>query len=174
MAGRSRREEGPKSALGRRWPGRRRKTAVHALQTSIGAGWSAAAPVLPVPACRSDNSGSDIRCLGCVPFVVDLPCPERKRSRRHCSWHVSPTGNYSADLQTGAALAQQYLEFRDCVPRPLQWIVGDMPRELTGIEIGFSRLIGLAASPHRHVRFATTNSRVEAQFAARNGESEAQ
>jgi len=73
-----------------------------------------------------------------------LPLPAGKKSRR-CFWHVSPTGNYLADIETGNWLAVEYLDHDQGGRPPLQWIVGDMPRELSGIEIGFLRLIGLAA-----------------------------
>src|SRR5688500_4826615 len=57
-----------------------------------------------------------------------------------CFWNVKPTGQYGEDCYTGEKLALEYLSFIASVPgRPpdLPGIVGDMPRELTGIEVGF-------------------------------------
>ena len=47
-----------------------------------------------------------------------------------CSfWVVTPSGNYTADCETGKKLAIEYLEFIRRAAFPLQWIVFDMPRE---------------------------------------------
>jgi len=98
-----------------------------------------------------------------LPFIMD----RRKGDRRRCFWHVSPTGDYTVDSETGARLAQQYLEFCDGMRPPLGWIVEDMPRELTGIEIGFLRLVGLAASPYIARQVRERDAREMAEFAAR-------
>jgi hypothetical protein len=77
-----------------------------------------------------------------LPFVADRP---RGDKRGRCFWHVVPTGDYMVDFRTGEKLAQQYLGFRDGMLPLLNWIVGDMPRPLTGIEVGFLYLISRAA-----------------------------
>lgn len=61
-------------------------------------------------------------------------------------WTVSPSGNYSADCKTGNALALEYLKFLTKSAFPLQWIVFDMPREATGIEVGFLGVVTRAAA----------------------------
>ena len=88
--------------------------------------------------------------MGTLSFVVDraaagLPPATGKLSPR-CFWHVAPTGDYLADTDTGHRLALEYLEADDVSrPPPLQWIVRDMPRELSGIEVGFLSVIHRAA-----------------------------
>jgi hypothetical protein len=100
-----------------------------------------------------------------LPFVVDRPKGTRGGRR---FWHVSPTGDYLADYELGAQLAQQYLEFRDCMPPSLGWIVGDMPRNLTGVEAGFLAIVGRSASPSRARQLREHASRAMAEFAARS------
>lgn len=108
-----------------------------------------------------------------LPFVVDrkragLPPPTGEQSPR-CFWRVSPIGDYERDIETGNRLAVKYLD-RGGWP-PLQWIVADMPRELTGVEVGFLRLIGLAAASSGGV-WHTINerdSRVMAEVRKRDG-----
>ena len=71
-------------------------------------------------------------------------------STRHF-WCVKPTGDYEADCQTGTRLALDYLRHRATEDQNthgslLQHIVGDMPRSLTGVEIGFLTLVDFAAT----------------------------
>lgn len=88
-----------------------------------------------------------------LSFVVDrksvgLPPPTGKQTPR-CFWHVAPCGNYTKDLDVGVRLALEYLETHSEEGRPLaplQWIVCDMPREMSGIEIGFLSVVGAAAT----------------------------
>lgn len=80
----------------------------------------------------------------------------RSRSEREpngllprCFWSVQPTGDIEADNDIGTALALEYLEFEASGhhgPGILQYIVKDMPRELTGIEVSFLQLVGFAAA----------------------------
>jgi len=70
-----------------------------------------------------------------------------KRGPR-CFWNVRATGDYGADSVTGQALALEYLAFEESNkegPGHLQWIVGDMPRDLTGVETSFLILVSWAA-----------------------------
>lgn len=63
-------------------------------------------------------------------------------------WRVSPTGDYQADCETGRALALEYLAYEEASPEScgiLPMIVGDMPRDLTGIEISFLMMVRYAA-----------------------------
>jgi len=65
-----------------------------------------------------------------------------------CFWNVRPTGDYRRDCRTGENLALEYLELQE---RPnscsyLQIIVSDMPRELTGVEIGFLTVVAHSAA----------------------------
>ena len=70
-----------------------------------------------------------------------------------CFWHMPGTGDYGVDIEIGDNLGALYLgcldqRFRDDggpLSPPLQWIVADMPRKLTGVEIGFLRRICIAA-----------------------------
>jgi hypothetical protein len=75
-----------------------------------------------------------------------LPLPKGDELPR-CFWHVKPTGDCWADEAAGDKLALEYLEFQ---AQPgempfLQMIVRDMPRKLTGIEIGFLSTVAHAA-----------------------------
>ena len=61
-------------------------------------------------------------------------------------WKVKPTGDYAADCAHGNELALEYLAFAEQDNSThLQWIVGDMPRKLTGVEVAFLSMIGIAA-----------------------------
>ena len=63
-----------------------------------------------------------------------------------CFWNVKPTGRYEEDCDTGGRLALEYLSFIAAGYAPdLQGIVADMPRKLTGIEVGFLTMVGYAA-----------------------------
>lgn len=87
-----------------------------------------------------------------LSFVADrdgktLPKPRKGQTPR-CFWHVKSTGDYSRDCDIGEALALEYLAFEEADvggPGNLQMIVGDMPRQLTGVEIGFLIMVSYAA-----------------------------
>jgi hypothetical protein len=69
-------------------------------------------------------------------------------------WSVNATGNYHEDCALGRVLALEYLAHEEANrhgPCLLAWIVADMPRPLTGVEIGFLELVGLQsrAAPGR-------------------------
>ncbi len=84
-----------------------------------------------------------------LPFVADRsPCAEGERPRHF--WTVTATDDYGEDCRTGDGHALTYLRFEAALdhnlhPFILPWIVRDMPRELTGIEIGFLTIIDAAA-----------------------------
>jgi hypothetical protein len=76
-----------------------------------------------------------------------LPKPKGNQLGR-CFWHVKPSGDYGKDCVTGRALALEYLalEEEDTGGQGyLPLIVGDMPRALTGIEVGFLTMVSYAA-----------------------------
>jgi hypothetical protein len=88
---------------------------------------------------------------GRLSFVADrdgktLPKPKRDQYPR-CWWHVKPTGDYGADCATGEKLGLEYLAFEaeDDGGGNLALIVKDMPRKLTGIEVGFLTMVSYAA-----------------------------
>jgi hypothetical protein len=96
---------------------------------------------------------------GLPSFVWDFPQGIGKR-RKRCWWHVRPPGNYApgnftpddytADNRLGYELALEYLRYEqrsDCGTF-LQVIVNQMPRPLSGIEIGFLIVVATAASRH--------------------------
>ena len=64
-----------------------------------------------------------------------------------CYWVVNATGGYSSDCDLGNELALEFLASEATLP--LQWVVNDLPRPLTGIEIGFLSVVGAAASVGR-------------------------
>ena len=89
-----------------------------------------------------------------LSFVADrdgnaLPKPKGRQSPR-CFWHVKPTGDLGADEVTGESLALEYLTYEETKgpdsPSILPWIVKDMPRDLTSIEISFLTIVGFAAA----------------------------
>jgi hypothetical protein len=64
-----------------------------------------------------------------------------------CFWNVTATGDYEQDCNTGVRLALEYLAFEEADSGGgghLQSIV-DMPRLLTGVEIGFLQMVSFAA-----------------------------
>lgn len=72
-----------------------------------------------------------------------LPKPEKGQWPR-CFWHVQSSGDYGADCIIGEELALEYINFaalNTSCPSILGWIVSDMPRELTGVEIGFLDIV---------------------------------
>lgn len=67
-------------------------------------------------------------------------------------WRVKPTGDYGADCKIGQRLALEYLAYEEAsLKKPgggatiLALIVGDMPRETTGIEVAFMQMVAFAA-----------------------------
>lgn len=68
-----------------------------------------------------------------------------------CWWSVSPSGDYSADCNTGQHMAMEYLEYsaRADGSSCLALVVADMPAEQSGIEIAFLQLVGFAATAGR-------------------------
>lgn len=85
----------------------------------------------------------DIRSLS---FIQD-------RKRGGCQfWNVTTTGSYTRDCELGGRLAVEYLTYEEQDPDGgglLQHIVGDMPRDLTGVEIAFLQLVALQAKVGR-------------------------
>jgi hypothetical protein len=77
-----------------------------------------------------------------LPFVQDSP--EGMRSH----WVVNPSGDYSLDCDLGRQYAYQTLEYmrtNDMTPL-LFWIVRDMPKSYSGIEVTFFATISHAAA----------------------------
>lgn len=69
-----------------------------------------------------------------------------------CWWSVTPSGDYAEECEVGSAMALEYFDYCE---RPdggncLAHIVADMPRELSGIEIGFLAIIDAAAKAGRN------------------------
>jgi hypothetical protein len=65
-----------------------------------------------------------------------------------CFWNVARTGEYGKDCKIGKRLALEYLAFEEADQGGsghLQLIVEDMPRRLTGVEIGFLTMVSFAA-----------------------------
>jgi hypothetical protein len=76
-----------------------------------------------------------------------LPRPTGNQSPR-CFWNVTPTGDYGRDCKIGRALALEYLALEEADPHGpdyLTMIVGDMPRQLTGVEVRFLAMVAYAA-----------------------------
>ncbi len=83
-----------------------------------------------------------------LSFVADLQKTSKKSPPR-TFWSVKATGDYARDCATGERLAREYLDYARSNPdRPplLPWIVGDMPRDLTGIETAFLSIIAESLS----------------------------
>ncbi|MDG4902799.1 MULTISPECIES: hypothetical protein [unclassified Mesorhizobium] len=83
-----------------------------------------------------------------LPFIGRRKKDESGNLRRHF-WRVQPSGNYVADCKTGGSLALLYLAFEEADREGhgiLGFIVSDMPREFTGIEVGFLQMVAFAAS----------------------------
>lgn len=79
-----------------------------------------------------------------LPFIAlrdGKKLPKAKKGQPICCfWHVTPTHNYKADCKTGEQLADTYLDFISQYPDDadlLPEIISDMPKPMTGIEIGF-------------------------------------
>jgi hypothetical protein len=78
-------------------------------------------------------------------------------------WHVEPTGDWVDENKIGRRLGLEYLEFQQRHDLPiLGWIVKDMPREFTGIEVAFLGVMALAvaASGNHALAFASQRSEV--------------
>lgn len=89
--------------------------------------------------------------LTTLSFVHDywVRKPGRKRGEPfRCFWAVSQSGNRRADVAAGRQMAVEWLRFcgnKNLGPVLLGWSIADMPRNLTGVEIGFLNCIGLLA-----------------------------
>jgi hypothetical protein len=82
-----------------------------------------------------------------LPFVADRKKPFAPGQWPRCFWSVTPTGNYEADCRTGSHYALAYLRYRGTQQvSDLPTIVKDMPRDITGIEVGFLAMIDYAAT----------------------------
>lgn len=83
--------------------------------------------------------------------VKDLSFVKERKRLGRLFWNVTPTGSYSEDCRLGGRLAVEYLAYeeQDDGGGLLQHIVGDMPRELTGVEIAFLQLVALQAKAAR-------------------------
>jgi hypothetical protein len=87
-----------------------------------------------------------------LSFVADrdgttLPRPTDDQSPC-CFWNVTPTGDYGKDCEIGGRLALEYLALEEADihwPGHLPKIVEDMPRQLTGVEVGFLVMVAYAA-----------------------------
>jgi hypothetical protein len=93
-----------------------------------------------------------------APKVTDLSFvhdywirePGRRKGRNfRVFWNVRPSGDYVADCAVGQKLASEYLKwlhasFGSAVC--LSWIVGDMPAEQSGLEVGFLCILAFAAA----------------------------
>jgi hypothetical protein len=79
-----------------------------------------------------------------LPFIADIgPKKDKKRG----FWNVKPSGDYIKDCNTGAEYAFLYLAHcqRYQSTHILTWIVNEMPRDFTGVEVGFLSFIADAA-----------------------------
>lgn len=87
-----------------------------------------------------------------LPFVDDVGMGE-KQNRKF--WNVQPNGDYGDECIIGKAHAFEYLQYSMMTnANHMTWIVKDMPRNLTGIEVGFLEIIG---------EYARTGARLQAQ-----------
>ena len=83
--------------------------------------------------------------------VIDLSFVSRHRRNRALDrrlfWKVKATGDYGKDIDAGQRLALEWLSYEaQPVSGPiLNLIVEDMPRPLTGVEIGFLSVVTAAA-----------------------------
>jgi hypothetical protein len=86
-----------------------------------------------------------------LSFVHDywVRPPGRKRGQPfRVFWAVSSSGDYPADVEAGQQMAIEWLRVvggLNIGAVLLGWIVTDMPRKLTGLEVGFLCTIGLVA-----------------------------
>ena len=97
-------------------------------------------------------SQADSHSIRQLSFVADRKLSDRKKHNFPRNfWNVRPSGDYSADSVLGQKYALEYLAYEASIdhnesPNILGWIVADMPRELTGVEVGFFSIIGAAAT----------------------------
>ncbi len=85
------------------------------------------------------------------PGKAGLPPPTNAAQSGLCCWQVQPTGDWSADCDIDSRLALEYLEAGAESHAPsLQRIVADMPRGLTGVEVGFLSVIRAAATADKN------------------------
>lgn len=94
-----------------------------------------------------------------LSFVVDQGRRDHERYPRDF-WAVKSTGDYSKDCDTGRRLALEYLKYEECNPGgggSLQLIVDHMPRLLTGLEVGFLSMVGIAAGRGAWKAFQVSN-----------------
>ena len=83
--------------------------------------------------------------IAALSFVGERNKREAGKYPQHF-WRVNRSGDYGADCELGERLALEYLAFQEANDQSsLQHIVADMPRELTGVEIGFLTLVSFAA-----------------------------
>lgn len=67
-----------------------------------------------------------------LPFVTET-------KEGLCLWAVEPTGDYSEDCATGRMMASLLLDHIQATNSPflLGYVVKEMPKEMSGTEIGF-------------------------------------
>lgn len=88
-----------------------------------------------------------------LSFVADRYGPSlRGHHPGRCFWNVQGSDDYGKDCNLGTRLALEFLDYEETNEgcSILQWIVGDMPRPLTGIEIGFLTLVSFSAGAGAH------------------------
>lgn len=82
-----------------------------------------------------------------------LPKPKGRQFPR-CWWNVKASGDRFTEEALGHRLALEYLDYEHASsaqggPGHLPMIIADMPRALTGVEIGFLTLVSYAAAHGR-------------------------
>lgn len=86
-----------------------------------------------------------------LSFVADRePSEAKKHKFPRNFWNVTPMENHVADSAFGQKLALEYLEFEtrrdhNVYPCLLPWIVADMPRKLSPVEVAFLTVVGFAS-----------------------------
>ncbi len=79
------------------------------------------------------------------PTITKLPFVKDGTNGRSF-WNVTPTGDYTVDCNTGERLAHEYLAAIEAgADAFLPTILRAMPREQSGIEVGFLTMIAEAA-----------------------------
>jgi hypothetical protein len=82
-----------------------------------------------------------------LPFVFDQ-APKSRTNPKRSFWHVEPTGDFHKDCRKGSEFAFELLRYEQEEKSGtsfLAMIVRQMPRDLSGIEVGFLETIGYAA-----------------------------
>lgn len=80
-----------------------------------------------------------------LPFFASKR-PTKAHPGHRNFWSVKATGDYNTDCLTGQSYAVQFLTAEeDSDGTLLQCVAEHMPREFTGVEIGFMQIIGFAA-----------------------------